>query len=128
MFENIFVEFRKDHIYVRHRDNFKITPDAIERFWVLLADVCRKFDCSSVLVEATAPKREMDTVAAFSAGVGASNVAPHFWLALCLHNYEPDELSELFRQAARNRGANVQFFSDCAKALSWLRANNPHFD
>jgi hypothetical protein len=70
----------------------------------------------------------MDTVAAFTSGVEAAAVAPHFWLALRFHDYQPDELSELFRQAARNRGANVRFFSDCDEAVRWLRANNPHFD
>ena len=128
MFEDLLIEFREDHIYIRLREKLEITPEATEGFWSFLADQCREFECSSVLVEATAPNRKMDTVAAFSSGVKASNVAPHFWLALCFHNYEPDELSELFRQAARNRGANVQFFSDCARAANWLRANNPHFD
>jgi hypothetical protein len=67
----------------------------------------------------------MDTVSAFTSGVDVSGIAPNLWLALCFHNYQPDELSELFRQAAYNRGANVEFFSDCDAALTWLRANNP---
>jgi hypothetical protein len=48
-------------------------------------------------------------------------------MALCFVRYKPDEISELFRQAARNRGANVEFFTNREAALVWLRANNPSF-
>lgn len=128
MLEDLFIEFRSDHIYISQGADFEITPDGMEAFWSFLAEQCRQYKCTSVLVEGTAPKRRMDTVAAFSSGVEAANVVPHLWLALCFHDYEPDELSQLFRQAARNRGANVNFFSRCDDALGWLRANNPHFD
>ena len=100
----------------------------MDAFWTFLKEKCEQYECSNVLIEGTAPRRQIDTVGAFSSGVKASTVTQHLWLALCFHDYEPDELSELFRQAARNRGANVHFFSDCAKALNWLRANNPNFD
>jgi hypothetical protein len=128
VFEELFLEFRSDHIYIRHGEDFEITPEGMDYFWGFLAEQCERYDCSSVLIEAASPKRKMDTVSAFSSGVEASSVAPRLWLALCFHDYAPDELSELFRQAARNRGANVSFFNDCDKALGWLRANNPGFD
>ena len=126
MFENLLIEFRDDHIYIRHGEDFDISPESMEGFWKFLSEQCRHHECSSVLVEGNAPRRTMDTVGAFSSGVEASTAISHLWLALCFHGYEPDELSELFRQAARNRGANVQFFSDCGRALNWLRSNNPH--
>lgn len=69
----------------------------------------------------------MDTVSAFTSGVEVSRIASNLWLALCFHDYEPDELSELFRRAAYNRGANVEFFSECEAAVAWLRTNNPRF-
>jgi hypothetical protein len=128
VFEELLVKFRDDHIYINHGEEFEITPATMEGFWTFLSEQCERFDCSSVLIEGTRPKRQMDTVGAFSSGVEAAAVVPHLWLALCFHDYTPDELSELFRQAARNRGANVHFFSDRDKALRWLRANNPHFD
>ena len=127
VFDNIVLEFRDDHIYLQHPKNFEITPDHMEAFWSFLSEQCEKYDCSSVLIEADAPQRNMDTVAAFTSGVAAASVAQNFWLALCFHGYEPDELSELFRQAARNRGANVEFFKDRDDGLRWLRANNPSF-
>jgi hypothetical protein len=128
VFEDIFLEFRDDHLYVRHGENFEISQRAMEGFWTFLSEHCARFKCSNVLVEGTAPKRSIDTVGAFTSGVAASSVVPHLWLALCFHDYEPDETSDLFRQSARNRGANVHFFTDCDKALNWLRVNNPHFD
>lgn len=128
MFDDLFIEFRNDHIYIRHDEKFDITLETMKAFWNFVSQQCERYKCTSILVEATAPQRKMDTVAAFSSGVEVSTVAPHLWLALCFHDYKPDELSELFRQAARNRGANVNFFSNCDKALNWLRVNNPHVD
>ncbi len=127
MSDELSLEFRNDHIYIRQADDFEITAEGMNSFWDFLSGQCERHDCTSILVEANSPKREMDTVAAFNSGVEASSVAPHLWLALCFHDYQPDELSELFRHAARNRGANVEFFSDCEKALNWLRVNNPQF-
>jgi hypothetical protein len=121
------VEFRDDHIYVRHAAGLEITPETIDGLWGFLSEQCARFDCSSILIEADAPKRSLDTVSAFTSGVDVSRIAPNLWLALCFHDYEPDELSELFRRAAYNRGANVDFFSECEAALAWLRANNPRF-
>ena len=127
MFEELSLEFKDDHIYIRHGEGFEINTESIDGFWEFLAVECARHACSNILIEAHAPKRSLDTVAAFTSGVSASGVTSNLWLALCFHNYEPDELSELFRHAARNRGANVEFFSDCGKALNWLRANNPQF-
>jgi hypothetical protein len=127
VFEELSIEFRNDHIYLRHPEGFEISSESMDGFWDFLREQCEQFDCTSVLVEADAPKRTIDTVGAFNSGVEASRVAPNLWLALCFYNYVPDELSELFRQAVRNRGANVEFFSDCATALNWLRVNNSGF-
>ena len=127
VFEDLSLEFRKDHIYIRHSDDFQISPESMKGFWAFLSAQCERYDCTSILVEADSPHRDMDTVSAFTSGVEASAVAANLWLALCFHDYEPDEISELFRHAARNRGANVEFFSDRDRALSWLRANNPQF-
>jgi hypothetical protein len=127
VFEELSLEFRDDHIYIRHLEDFEITSEAMDGFWNFLSQQCETYHCSNILIEADSPKRNIDTVGAFTSGVEASSVAPNLWLALCFHNYEPDELSELFRHAARNRGANVEFFSDPDRALNWLRVNNPQF-
>jgi hypothetical protein len=125
--EELSLEFRSDHIYIRHPEGFEITSEAMDEFWDFLSKQCQHYDCSNILIEADSPERNIDTVGAFTSGVEASSVAPNLWLALCFHNYHPDELSELFRDAARNRGASVEFFSDADRALNWLRVNNPQF-
>jgi hypothetical protein len=127
VFGELSLEFKDDHLYLQHANDSDITPERMEILWGHLRDQCEKYDCTRILIEADAPARDMDTVAAFTSGVAAASIAPDLWLALCFHRYEPDEISEMFRQAARNRGANVEFFSDREAALQWLRANNSSF-
>jgi hypothetical protein len=127
VFDEHSLEFEDDHLHLTHSENFVITPDGMESFWNYLRAQCEYHDCTNILIEADAPTRNMDTVAAFTSGVEVASIAPNLWLALCFQGYEPDEISELFRQAARNRGANVEFFNDRDAALSWLRSNNPSF-
>ncbi|PYS98345.1 MAG: hypothetical protein DMF63_16985 [Acidobacteria bacterium] len=128
MFDELSLEFRDDHIYLRQETNIEITPDRLESFWDYLREQCAHHDCTSILIEADAPTRSMDTVAAFTSGVEVASIAPDLRMALCFQRYAPNEISDLFRQAARNRGANVEFFQDSDTALSWLRGNNHHFD
>jgi hypothetical protein len=89
-------------------------------FWPMLSKLCNKYQCGRVLVEGEAPKRDMDTVSAFESGKEASEVYSDLWIALCFDGYEPDETSELFVTAARNRGAKVKFFSEIDAAKRWL--------
>ena len=99
----------------------------MEAYWAHLGETCKRHACTSILIEGDSPTRNMDTVGAFTSGVAAASIAQNLWLALCSHGYQPDGIGELFRQAARNRGANVEFFNDPEAALVWLRANNPPF-
>ena len=117
---NLAIEFKGDHIHIRHGEGFEITPEGMDRFWEMLAKTCEKHDCSRVFAEGPVPERRMDTVAAFRSGVQAAEAAPSLWLAICFENYEPDELSDLFKHAARNRGVHVKFFSDREQAHRWL--------
>jgi hypothetical protein len=125
--DELSVEFKNDHLHLKHGKDFHITPRGMKSLWGYLREQCENYDCTNVLIEADSPTRSMDTVAAFTSGVQVASIAPNVWIALCFHRYEPDEISELFRQAARNRGANVEFFKDHDDALSWLRDNNPSF-
>lgn len=124
MEQEVYLEFRGDHIYIRHGDDFVISPDSMAEFWDFLAQTCRLYDCRRVLAEGPPPHREMSTVDAFHSGVRISETVPDLWLAICFHGYEPDEVSDLFKQAARNRGVHVKFFSDQNKALKWLQAGS----
>ena len=127
MFDELSLEFKDDHLHLKHRTGYQISPDGMNSFWGYLREQCEHHDCTNILIEADAPTRDMDTVAAFTSGVEVASIAPNLWMALCFPGHEPDEISELFRQAARNRGANVEFFEDRDAALHWLRENNPSF-
>lgn len=120
MGNEIEIEFKDDHIHIRHGEGFRITPDGMEAFYTLLAKTCDKYGCSRVFAEGPAPIREMDTVGAFRSGVQAAEAVPNLWLAICFQDYETDELSDLFKNAARNRGVFVKFFSDREQAHRWL--------
>lgn len=114
------IEIKGDFINLRHGEGFEISPAKMNEFWTFLSEICDEHNCNKVLAEGPAPVRNMDTVAAFQSGVQPADVVQGFWLALCFDNYQPDEISELFVHAARNRGVHVKFFSDREKALRWL--------
>lgn len=120
MESDVSIEFRDGLIIVRHVNDFAITPTSMSELWTALGAVCRKYNCSRVLVEGRRPRRRMDTIAAFESGIEASEVYPNLAVALYLSEYEPDEMSELFITAARNRGARIKFFADRNAALRWL--------
>lgn len=114
------IEFCGDHLEVRHEKGFVITPRGMKDIWAEMSVHCREHRCGKVLVMADAPQRNVGVVDAFESGVEASNVFPGLMVAIFFANYEPDETSELFVTAARNRGVRVKFFSDRATALRWL--------
>jgi hypothetical protein len=120
MVNDVSIEYKGDHLHIRHGEGFRVTPETMDVFWGMLADACEKYDCSRVYAVGPAPDRDIDTVGAFRSGVQAAESAPELWLALCFQGYQTDELSELFKNAARNRGVHVKFFSDREQAHRWL--------
>ena len=127
MFDELSFEFKGDHLHLVHEDDYEITAAGVKSFWGHLLEQCDNHGCASVLVEANAPTPRVDSIAAFTSGVVVTSIAPNIRVALCCRGYERDGITALFRQAARNRGASVEFFSDREAALVWLRANNPSF-
>jgi len=118
------LEFRGDYVSVTLGPNYEVTPQHEEIFWAAVEKACKTFNSYRVLVEGYVPKQEMKPDEVVNSGVRAS-VVPRLWFALCLKNYEPTELSELFKTVAASRGVHVKFFSDPERALNWLRSNAP---
>ncbi|MDQ3219723.1 MAG: hypothetical protein M3449_04625 [Acidobacteriota bacterium] len=118
------VEFREDHVYVLLGPDYEVTPQQEDEFWAAIEEACKKFNSSRVLVEGYVPKRQLEPVDVVQSGVRAA-VVPKLWFALCLKDFEPTELSELFKTVAASRGVHVKFFSGSEKALNWLRSNSP---
>lgn len=114
------IEFLGDYIHIDHGRGLVIRPDGMKAQWDLISDLCHEYGCGRVLVESIAPERHLDTISAFESGIEASAAYPGLAVAICFYDYEPDETSELFITAARNRGARVKFFSDKNAALRWL--------
>jgi hypothetical protein len=114
------IEFKGDHIVIDHGEEFEITEESMQAMWGQLSKVCREYDCGRLLILGNAPVRRMDTINAFASGTRAAEIYPDLWIALCFVDYEPDEVSDLFATAARNRGARVKFFRERERALRWL--------
>jgi hypothetical protein len=122
MITNYTIEFRVDHIYVFHAEEFELSRELTDFMWSEIARACEKYHCYKVLIEAPAPNRDLDTAGAFESGARLSEIAPRLSVAICFHGYKTDDLTEFFETVARNRGVNVGFFDDAAAALTWLRS------
>ena len=120
--ETFDVEHCGDYISVKLGADYEMSSEQEEEFWTTLKNACTQYDCHSVLVEGYIPKRQPDPIEIVESGVRASTVVPKLWFALCLDNFEPTELSELFKTIARSHGVHVKFFTDREHALLWLRS------
>ena len=114
------VEFRGNYIHIQHRENFVISPERMDKFWVEINEICKKYNCANLLAVGHAPKRRMDLVGAYKSGTKAAEISPKLALACCFDEYEPDEMSEFFKTVAANRGVRVEFFKSQEEALLWL--------
>src|SRR5258708_30464280 len=94
------IDYHGDYISVRLGADYEVSPEQGEEFWTEIEEACKRYDCRAVLVEGYVPKRQPDPVEIVQSGLRASEVVPRLWFALCLDNYEPSELSELFKAVA----------------------------
>jgi hypothetical protein len=114
------VEGRGGYVHVLHVPNYEVTRESMGEVWAELSAVCNRVKCNLVLIEAPSPKRQMDTTAAFETATRIAQIAPGIKMAMLLHDYQTDELTEFFKTVARNRGARIEYFSDKENALDWL--------
>ena len=116
------IEHCGDYISVKLGADYEVSPAQEEEFWTSVQSACKRYDCRCVLVEGYVPKREPDASEIVQSGVRAATVVPKLWFALCLENFVPSELSDLFKTIARSRGVHVKFFTNREQSLKWLRS------
>ena len=114
--------FNGTYIHMRVGDDFEINPENIERIWRELAVSCKKYKCRRVLSEGIVVRRRMTTMNAFDSGVLAAESLKGLAMACCFYGYVQDELTEFFKNVARNRGLHIEFFTCLERALEWLLA------
>ena len=114
------LEFHGNYIHITYPSGFVINPTTTQKIWADLANICKRYDCEKVLIEASKLARNFDTMAAFDLGVRLSNIKSRLTVALCFFDYERDELGEFLKTVARNRGTNIEFFLNADDAKKWL--------
>jgi hypothetical protein len=124
MSKDFSLEFNGKYIHIIHSPDYEITPESNDKLWAELSKACRKYKCLKVLAEGPAQKRKLSSMDAFESGSQASETIPGLMLAICIHEYTPDETTKFFTDVAYNRGARIEFFNDKKKALQWLGIKN----
>jgi hypothetical protein len=108
------------YLHINHPPGFVIDPAALDKLWAIISQLSREHDRKKVLIEATSPTRQLDTMGAFDSGrVLAENMAG-LTIAVCLRDYRFDDLTTFFKTVAQNRGVRIEFFSELDEALKWL--------
>ena len=120
---SIEVEVRPAYMHIKYPPGFVISPESSEKLWNNIGDLSRKHRRSKVLLEASAPVRELDTMSAFDSGRMIAEIMPVLTVALCFYDYAFDELSAFFKTVAQNRGVTIEMFTDMNEALAWLNVD-----
>ena len=114
------LDFRGTYIHVQHAQGYIITPESMNRLYLALAKACKHFKCTRVFAEGASVTRQLNMTGAFDSGTQVAEYIAGLSMACFLEGYKTDELTEFFKTVARNRGANVEFFSDREEAFRWL--------
>ena len=123
MSQSLSISAGPSYIHVRLAPGFEITPASMDAQWTAVAAACQESNLYRVLVEGRIAARKMETIDALDSAAMAAKLIPGMTCALCFYDYQTDELSQFFSDAAYNRGARVRFFTEQPAALQWLQAN-----
>lgn len=113
------ITLRDGYLQITHPDNFVVLSEEIEVLWRNLAEACRVFECRRVLNEGSVDLSRLRAYDSYNAGSHAGEIRG-LRMACLFPGYEPNDMAELFKTVASNRGARVEFFTDRAAALEWL--------
>lgn len=111
------------YLHIKYPPGFVISPGSSEQVWKDLGELCRRHGCPKVLLEASSPVRDLDTMSAFDSGRMVAEITPGLTVAICFENYTFDELSSFFKTVAQNRGVKIEMFTNVNEALEWLEVD-----
>ena len=114
------IDFNGKYIHIIHAPDYEISPESNEKMWKELSQACKKYKCLKVFAEGATQKRKVTSLDAYQSGTQAAEAIPGLKLAICIYEYSPDETTQFFKNVAFNRGANIEFFNEKKKALTWL--------
>lgn len=114
------LEVHPTYLHFKYPSGFVATLESTGEVWTAIGRLCEQHGRSKVLIEATRPERRMDTMSAFESGRILAESAVGITIALCLHDYEFDDLSSFFKTVAQNRGVTLGLFTNLGDALRWL--------
>lgn len=120
MGEPFHLEVHPAYIHFKLPNDFVATLESTGEAWVAVGKFCEQNRRHKVLIEATKPDRQMDTMASFESGRILAENATGVTVAICLHDYEFDELSSFFKTVAQNRGVKMELFTNLDEAYRWL--------
>lgn len=114
------LEVHSNFLHIKHPPKMVIDPDSTHLMWAQVGQLCFEHGKSRVLVEADAPQRRLDTMAAFDSGRILAENTTGLTIAICFRDYEFDDLTTFFKTVAQNRGVRVEFFGSIEEATAWL--------
>jgi hypothetical protein len=88
-----------------------------KRRWQEIGAACSEHSCTKVLSEGVMAKRRLTITDAFQSGLAAAKEIPGLQLALCLDDYEADDVTAFFQSVASNRGVRFEVFSSIEEAI-----------
>ena len=120
MSTNFTIELRQGYVHVQLEPEFEVTRESMAYLSSSLIAFCKEHNSRQVLSEGVRPKRQMSTHDVFQTGVDVSKGLIGVQVACYWEGYQPDELTDLFKSVAHNRGVTFEFFTNRVEALQWL--------
>ena len=110
-------------VHVELSPGYEIRLDDMVGLWSDIRRACATKMIRHVLVEGDSPSRNMNASDVQAHGLLLAGIPePPLRVALCLYDYEQDELTQTFVRSANAGRASVQIFDDLSAALRWLGA------
>jgi hypothetical protein len=110
-------------VHVELAPTFEFRLECMLPLWKDVQSACALTHKRHVLLEGERPARAMNADDAEAHGNFLAGIdGPVQRVALCLYDYEPDELTRTFVRRANGGRLIVQVFDDLATALRWLGA------